>query len=544
MPNYPIWLALCVCLLLLACTPQPELPEGEAATATATAPSVVAVADDTHAADRAAVRPTQRATLQPANSRAEATPTRLVAATPLPTATPTATATPTPLRVAVPDAFPSITPSADGWELIRTADPVAALASGQATAALLRDAPGAPIASRALVLSVPFTATIEAITVAQATAYYQDPPPDVRLYPWPEQPAGRRALLVDGYHPAQPAYPLRETWVLTGDVGLLPAAAPEELAAALQPPTVHVAAVGDIMLDRALGYQLRRGDLAFPFARVQAPLAAADVTVGNFESALGTDGEPEPKSYTFLAPPEAAPALAVAGIDIVSLANNHALDFGVPTLLDGIATLHAAGVTPIGAGRDAAAAHQPHIRTVNGLTLGFLAYMHVPDEANGYPMHPWAAGDAGGVAWAAPDTVRQEVAALKQRVDHVIVLLHSGYEYQLQPSPPQVDAVRAAVDGGATLIFGHHAHVLQGVRYTSQSMVFYGLGNFAFEIDGDPSTLIANVWLGASGPVDANLYPAVIQFGGQPRPAEPVEARAIRDHVYRLSSWYEFAADD
>jgi poly-gamma-glutamate synthesis protein (capsule biosynthesis protein) len=94
-------------------------------------------------------------------------------------------------------------------------------------------------------------------------------------------------------------------------------------------------------------------------------LSQADITVGNLECALGDVGQPAAKSYTFQAPPQAAEALALAGFDVVSLANNHAMDYGPESLLQGLSLLQAQGIATIGAGPNEAEAHKAHIREVN-----------------------------------------------------------------------------------------------------------------------------------------------------------------------------------
>ncbi|MCB0033814.1 MAG: CapA family protein [Anaerolineales bacterium] len=308
-----------------------------------------------------------------------------------------------------------------------------------------------------------------------------------------------------------------------------------------EPPTatpsyvVHLAAVGDINLDRTLGTIIStNGRPAYPFAAMAPYLTAADFTVGNFESALGDVGEPTPgKSYSFQSPPEAASALWLGGFDLVSLANNHALDYGPDSLLQGMGLLAEWGIAHVGAGANKTAARAPYIVEVNGLTLAFLGYVNVPVEASyGFDVQTWdATDDAPGLAWGTVAVIQEDVAAVAPEVDHVIVILHSGYEYLQSPSPIQVELSYAAVDAGASLVIGHHAHVLQGVEFYKGAMIAWGLGNFAFTIDGDPSTAVLNVWLTKQGVVDYNLVPAVIEESGAPRPATAEEAAAIFERI-------------
>jgi poly-gamma-glutamate synthesis protein (capsule biosynthesis protein) len=283
---------------------------------------------------------------------------------------------------------------------------------------------------------------------------------------------------------------------------------------------------------------LENGHLDYPFVEVMDELRQADITIGNVESALGTVGEPVGKRYPFRAPPEAAESLAQAGFDIVSLANNHAGDYGDEALLEAIDLLQAQGVAAIGAGSNAEEAHQAHIEQVNGLTIAFLGYVNVPVEAStGFDTASWTAtSDSPGIAWADPVAIRSDIAAIENTVDLVVVALHSGFEYQAPPSEPQMAAARAAIDAGADLVIGHHAHILQGIEFYNEGTIIYGTGNFAFEIDGPPETAMFDIWLDNNGVREIAVNPVIIQFGGQPRMAESWEAPAIRNRVYYLTT--------
>ena len=96
-------------------------------------------------------------------------------------------------------------------------------------------------------------------------------------------------------------------------------------------------------------------------------------------------------------------------------------------------------------------------------------------------------------------------------------------------------AARAAIDAGANLVIGPHAHILQGIEFYHDGVIIYGTGNFAFEIDGPPETALFDIWLDRDGVRQIDVTPAIIQFGGQPRLAESWEAPPIRDRVYQLT---------
>ncbi|MGW8319647.1 MAG: CapA family protein [Candidatus Promineifilaceae bacterium] len=398
---------------------------------------------------------------------------------------------------------------------------------------------GIPVGTRPLAFTVPFATDWEAISSAEAQQILDNGHNLVRVVDWADLSLGDKALRVDSLLPMDQAYPFQQPWSIVADPGYVAAA--ERFAAALQSvpnePLVHLAAVGDVMLDRALGAAIVNGSLDYPFAGVSDMLLAADVTVGNLESSLGDLGEPASKHYTFQAPPAAAQSLARAGFDIMSLANNHAMDFGSQALLQAIELLRAEGIAAIGAGSNAAAAHTPHIVESGGLRIAFLAYVNVPVEATtAFDTQTWTAGrDTAGLAWGEPAVIAADVTAAKQHSDLVIVVLHSGLEYIEEPSPQQVEAAEAAIDAGASLVIGHHAHLLQGIDFYNGGAIVYGLGNFAFEIDGEPATAILNVWLDRDGVRQVELVPALIQFGGQPRLAESWEARPILQRVYFLT---------
>ena len=306
------------------------------------------------------------------------------------------------------------------------------------------------------------------------------------------------------------------------------------------PAPVTLAFVGDVMLGRSLGQYIEWGQLDYPFEHVGEVLRSAEFTIANLESALGDTGERVPKGYTFRAPPAAAGVLADAGIDLVSLANNHALDFGEVALEQGIGLLSDAGVATVGAGMNEAAARRPFVTTIHGISFGFLSYVHVPVEWRGFDTQTWQAiGDSPGLAWADPELISADVGQLASEVDHVIVLLHSGFEGVPEPSPPQIAASHAAVDAGASLVVGHHAHLLQGIEQRGEGVIFYGLGNFAFDFDEENLTpsVILQVTVSHDRTLAWAFVPVMVASNGQPRLALSAEAEAIFERLEYVNSF-------
>ena len=534
-----LFLTTILAVLLLSAACGSPAPAEVAPTVAATPAEIVATA-----------APSPEATATPA-STATAEPT----ATPEPTATTAPTATPQPLTLALPPAWePLVAAALPGTEtgyaltLLPADDPAAALAEGRAGLAVSRVADGSTAADHLIVrreplaFAVPFTTNWELLNAAEAQAILTGGHNLVRPIPWSAMTHDSKALRVDGLHPTDADYPFHEVWAMTaapGNEAAAEALAPA-LTAALAPlPTIRLVAVGDVNIDRTQReIILSTGDFVYPFARVKHIFDAADYTIANLESSLGDVGAPADKRYTFQSPPEAAQSLALGGVDLVSLANNHALDYGPEALLQGIDLLDAAGVAAVGGGANDAAAHAPHVADVNGLRVGFLGYVHVPVEAvTNFDTQTWTAtADAPGLAWADPARVAADVAALRSEVDLIVVILHSGYEYIEEPSEPQVAAARAAVDAGADLVVGHHAHILQGIHSYRDGVIAYGLGNFVFNITGPPETAILNVWLDRNGVRQLELIPAIIQQYGQPRLADFAEAGPILSRVYYLTT--------
>lgn len=296
------------------------------------------------------------------------------------------------------------------------------------------------------------------------------------------------------------------------------------------PPIVHLMAVGDIMLARTIATDtIANNGPAAVFAAVAPILNEADLTVGNLECVLAEGGEPvEPKAYTFRAPPIAADALQWGGFDVLSVSNNHALDYGYGALQETFALMANRNITPVGVAENEAAAHAPVIIERNGVRLAFLAYTEVLVESRSqFDTRSWeAVGDAPGLAWADPERITVDVTAAKAQADVVIVFLHSGLEGRLDVFRMQKIPARAAIDAGAALVIGSHPHLLQPIEEYNGGLIVYSLGNFVFDdFDGDFNySAILTVTLTRAG-VDAyDFVPVMLDEAGLPRLATAEEA--------------------
>lgn len=302
-----------------------------------------------------------------------------------------------------------------------------------------------------------------------------------------------------------------------------------------------IAAVGDIMLARDLIDLMETNGALYPFERVRSLLEDADLTIANMEGTFTERGIAADKLYTFRTPPRFAAGLAQAGIDLVSLGNNHAMDFGPLALEDTLAALDTAGVRHTGAGANERAARSAVLVTIDGVRIAFLSYTSIVETV-------FAGPDSSGVAQATVDAITSDVQSARAAADVVIVALHSGVEYTDAPQPEQQQLAHAAIDAGAALVLGHHPHTLQGWEYYGDGLIVYSLGNFIFDLDADDlanlgarafESIVLYVTLTPGGVQNVRAEPAFIDPGeDRPRPATPQEAAAVLE---RLDALHEMA---
>jgi Bacterial capsule synthesis protein PGA_cap len=308
------------------------------------------------------------------------------------------------------------------------------------------------------------------------------------------------------------------------------------------PPTeaarpVTLAFGGDVHFEGFLAESLRQdpAGLLSPLAPV---LGAADVAVVNLETSVTERGEPEPKTYTFRAPELAYTALAAAGVDIVSVANNHGWDFGQVGLLDTLDAAARNGIEVIGAGRNTDEAYGAHHVEVAGRRIAFIAATQIID---GYALDRWVPGpDSPGLASALEPYLQRlldEVAAQAAHSDAVVVFLHWGRERETCPIGQQQDLAQRLVDAGADVVVGAHAHRLQGGGFLGGAVVHYGLGNLVFYKLSGPGTDsgVFQVTIEVDGSLHYRWIPAVLQGGV----ATPLSADLAAQHQ---AAWDELRA--
>ena len=210
---------------------------------------------------------------------------------------------------------------------------------------------------------------------------------------------------------------------------------------------------------------------------ILAQLRLSDITFANLDCTFDCSGSPlDPDEYLISAPAEQLHILGDLGLDVVSQANNHSMDYGGEALASTQKHLTERGLAFTGAGENSAAAARPAIIERRGMRIGFLAYAST---------HHWvgahaASVDSAGVAGLDVTIVCSAVSELAPQVDCVVVSLHWGKEYLNYPSPTNVDMAHEIVDAGGLLVLGHHPHVAQGIEHYKHGVICYSLGNFLF----------------------------------------------------------------
>jgi len=292
-------------------------------------------------------------------------------------------------------------------------------------------------------------------------------------------------------------------------------------------------AAGDVMLDRGVGKKIAKLGVDFPFEHVDYIFRNADIAFANLESpasCLGT--QVKGKEVTFRAALNAINSLRNVGIDVVSLANNHAMDYGQDALAETMDVLSHNRITYVGAGANSMAAHRPSEILINGLKVSFLAYT--------YKFHKVVEAqiDQPGVAIAHNELVKSDIKKAKEWADIVVVSFHWGWEYSDHPDKETRELAHLAVESGADLVVGHHPHVIQGVEVYEGGLICYSLGNFIFDQRGNRTRrgLILRCSMDKLGVKRAEILPVIIHPSEfRPYPASGEAAKTILLELSKLS---------
>ncbi|NJP11043.1 MAG: CapA family protein [Leptolyngbyaceae cyanobacterium RU_5_1] len=294
-------------------------------------------------------------------------------------------------------------------------------------------------------------------------------------------------------------------------------------------PTVTLMFSGDVTLaehfEEVVGNDYQR-----PFAALDE-YRQADVSMVNLENPLTRATLPMPdKQFNFKSAPESVKVLLSGGVDIANIANNHTMDYEAEGLRETIATLDAAGIQHVGAGRDLAQARRPKVIDVKGQRIAYLSYYGDEYEAT---------ETAAGVNSIKEDRIAEDIRMIRDQVDWIVVNYHWGQELADFPADWQVQLGHFTIDQGADLVVGHHPHVLQGAEIYKGRAIAYSLGNFIFGGNSrtDYDTAILKVAL-KDRQMKVDFLPIEVR-GYQPKVAEGDRATEILNHITQLSTEFK-----
>ena len=299
--------------------------------------------------------------------------------------------------------------------------------------------------------------------------------------------------------------------------------------------------VGDVMLGRMVNDLLRRVDADYPWGDTKTQFQAADWRACNLECVISDRGRPwsrTPKEFHFRSDAKNVAVLRAAGIDAVSLANNHALDFGYDAMLDMLKLLDRAGIQHAGAGTNPAEAVRPGVSVVKGTSIGLIAFTDNEPE--------WEAGPQSPGLFYLPIDVSDEragrlfetVRETRKRNNLVVVSAHWGPNWGYEPLAAHVRFGHALIEAGTDIVFGHSGHVFRGIELYKGCPIMYCTGNFiddyaVDEVDRNDESFIFMLEMDGARMTRMTLRPTVIT-GCQARMAQGERARVIALKMTRL----------
>lgn len=265
------------------------------------------------------------------------------------------------------------------------------------------------------------------------------------------------------------------------------------------PEPVVIAFGGDVSFDGVVGQALQSDPERF-LSPLEPLLGSADIAVVNLHTAITTGGVAEPKDATYRAPPIVLDALASAGVDVVSLANDHALDYGPSGMSDTLAAIEASDVAAIGIGENRSEAFTPYTAAIRGVSIAIFGATQILDED---AIETWVATDEqAGVAWARGrerQQLERAVAAVANSFDIVIVYLHWGQPGAQCPSGGQMATAEGLTAAGADIVVGAHTQSVQANGTVGGTLVHFGMGNLVADVSEIPAT--------ESGALRVTVYP-------------------------------------
>ncbi len=296
---------------------------------------------------------------------------------------------------------------------------------------------------------------------------------------------------------------------------------------------------GDVLLtDYMIHNYERSGIKGLLDDKLYELLINADINMINEEFPFSKRGTPmKDKEYTFRTSPEYVSIFKEMGVDIVSLANNHALDYGTDALLDTFTTLDDAGIKYIGAGKNLDRAKQIEYFDVNGHKIAFIGASRV------LPVVEWyaTATRPGMLSTYDPTVTCELIKEAKRQADYVVVYVHWGVEHTERPVAYQQNMGKKYIDFGADIVVGTHTHSLQGVEFYKDKPIVYSLGNFIFSRKTTDTAMVKLI-IDENGKLKLAMYPCKAENGLTSMVTDPKEV--VQFNRYMESISYDIHIDD
>ncbi|MBS3132898.1 CapA family protein [Candidatus Woesearchaeota archaeon] len=277
--------------------------------------------------------------------------------------------------------------------------------------------------------------------------------------------------------------------------------------------TLLIGLAGDVMLGRLVNEQISVSGYKYPWGDMLPLMQKNDINLINLETTLTTSDKIVPKVFNFKAEPDKVQSLTEAKIDVVTIANNHVLDFSEEGLTETIEVLDNAGIKHVGAGKNISEATSPVIITKKNITVGIIGYT---DNEPGWE----AASTKPGTAYVSVgdvDKVAAAVKKLKEQADIVIFTIHWGPNMRQRPTKEFQDFAHKIIDLGVDVFHGHSAHVFQGIEVYNNKLILYDTGDFVddYVVDAElrnDRTFLYLAEVDKKGVKKLQLIPALIYY--------------------------------
>ncbi len=334
--------------------------------------------------------------------------------------------------------------------------------------------------------------------------------------------------------------------------------------------SISVALVGDVFISRDNFGHDRESDERF--LEVVELLRSADIAFGNFEIPLSERGYPADKFITIRTSPDRARDVKKMGLDVVSLANNHIMDYGPDALFDTMAALEREGVQDVGAGSNLTDAMELTVRQVAGRRIGFLAWSTIlPPGATATDVRPGVAPIAihtgyevvvrlleaptspPVLTWVDPmaeERALERVARAREDVDYLIVSVHWGADFGDDLADYERPLGHSLIRAGADLVIGNHPHTTRGIELYQDKPILYGTGLFVDQLPREhasddvlalyeqlsPDSYMAFLNVGSTGATGLRIVPTSNEGTGLPRLAHGEAFKRITERLVMLSA--------